>query len=134
MPPVKHNSQTNSIEINDGLKTVYLVLKSVMVLNILMAIANLSTKGFDNLDFIGYSYFLVGLLSIGALYFLSFKKATDRTIPIDKISCLREKKSLFGRNFYSLKLKNGKVRDLTQVKSTSDVLELKKLLTENGIS
>ena len=61
-----------------------------------------------------------------------FKKSTAEKIPIEKIEFLREK-SFFGRKSFSIVLKDGKKRDLNEVKTQAAFTELKSLLEKNGI-
>jgi len=130
---IKYNEDERSIEIKDGLRTPYLVLKIIMIMNILIAIMNLAKSGFNQLEVLGYLYMAVGIASSGVLFFLQFKKSTKEKVPLNEIDRFREK-SFFGKSVFSLELKNGKVRDLTSIKSKSDIKELKNLFSEIGLN
>ncbi|MGB1309512.1 MAG: hypothetical protein ACPG6B_11415, partial [Oceanihabitans sp.] len=66
------------------------------------------------------------------LYLLIFKKSTIEIIPIEKIERLTEK-SILGKKRFSLKLKSGKKRDITELKNQAEIKELKKMFSEIGI-
>ena len=130
---IKNHEEDGTLEIKDGLRTVYLILKIVMLLNILMTIAHLYNSGLRQLTTLGFLYILVALGSAGVLFFMITKKSTEEVIPLEKINRLREK-SFFGKKTFSLELKNGKARDLTHVKTKSEIAELKSLFIDLGLS
>ena len=130
---INYSQKDGILEINDGLRTVYLVLKIAMILNILMAFAHLYNSGLKELNFLGFLYLIVGLLSMGVLFYLIFKKSTAERIPIGSINKLREK-AFFGKRTFSLELKNGKIRDLTHIKTESEIAQLKRLFLDLGVS
>ena len=129
---VKYNEQEKSIEIKDGLKTSYLILGILMILNIFNASLNLYNMNEGQLYMVGYIWVFVGILSIGVLAYVLLKKTTLDKIPLDQISRLKEKQIL-GKKRFSLELKNGKIRDLIKLNTQADVTELKKMFSEIGI-
>jgi hypothetical protein len=130
---VKYNEKEKSIEIKDGLKAPYLILKILMILNIITASGYIYNTYEGKLGLLGNIYIVLGILSFGVLLYIIFKKSTQEKIPLNDITRLREK-SIFGRSRFSLELKNGKVRDLTKLKLQSDITELKKLFSDIGIT
>jgi len=55
-----------------------------------------------------------------------------RWVSLPGLSTLTETQ-IFGRKRFSLKLKNGKLRDLMEMKKESDIIETKELLKNIGI-
>ncbi|MBT8314423.1 MAG: hypothetical protein KJP26_08170 [Maribacter sp.] len=129
---IKYNEKEQAIEIKDGLKAPYTILKILMIMNILNAILNLYNTREEQLGWMGYVWIVLGVLSFVILLYLIFKKSTQDKIPLNDITGLREK-SVFGRKRFSLILKNGKMRDLIKLKSQADITELKNLVSEVGI-
>lgn len=129
---IQYNQTNKSIQIEDKLKTRYLLLKLLMTVNLVNAVLNLSNMMNNNLNYIGYLWIFIGALSFGFLLYLLLKKTTINQIPIERISSLREKMVL-GRKKFSLELTNGKFRDLTDIKTESEIEELKKIFSKIGI-
>tara|TARA_R110000744_G_scaffold25339_1_gene62969 strand:- start:204 stop:641 length:438 start_codon:yes stop_codon:yes gene_type:complete len=129
---VKYNEQEKSIEIKDRLKTQYFALNFLLVLNIFNACMNLYNLSDKQLDWIGYIWILVGILSIAVLVYLLLKKTTLEKIPLNQIKRLKEKQVL-GRKRFSLELQNGKLRDLTKLNNQSDITDLKRMFSDIGI-
>lgn len=104
-----------------------------MILNLISAVFQLLDINENGIGFIEIIFFIIGIISLIILYIFIFKKSTSDKIPIEKIERLT-KKSIFGKKQFSLKLKNGKKRDLTELKSETEFAELKKLFSEFGIT
>jgi hypothetical protein len=60
------------------------------------------------------------------------KKSTSEKLNLSEINSLNEKQ-IFGRKKLSLKLKNGKWRDLIEMKNESNIKETKELFQNIGI-
>ena len=129
---VKYNETENSIEINDGLGKSYLAIKMVLTMNIFTALLNLFNMKDNGFAYIGYLWMVVGASSLGVLLYLNFKKTTLNKISLEKIDGLKEKVR-FGTTRFSLKLKNGKSRDLAKLKTQSGNMELKNMFEKIGI-
>ena len=129
---IEYNKSENSIQIRDGLKRSYLLLKILLILNLTNATIRLI--GQDRLDYgvIEYFWIAIGLISLLALYYFLFKISTADKIPVDDIKSLREK-SVFGRKRYSFELTNGKQRHLGNFKSEFDLAKFKELVKVAGI-
>lgn len=128
---INYNTEEKKIEIKDGLKTQYLLIKLVLILNLGVAILNLYAVN----EWGGMEIFWVvlGISSLLLLYLFIFKKSTANNIPVDSISRLN-KKSVFGRNVFSIQLENGKKRDLTEISTQEEFNQLKTLFSNIGIS
>ena len=129
---IKYNEADKSIEIKDGLRNNVFLIKFLMILNLANSVLNLSDLNSDNFSFIKIIWAILGLISIMVLYNLIVKKSTSEKVPIDKIKGLKER-VFMGRKKYFLELKNGKNRDLLEIRSDSDSKELRKMLTKIGI-
>lgn len=129
---IKYNELDKSIEIKDELKNYYFIIKIVMILHLISAVLQLLDINETGIGFVEITFFITGIISLIILYILIFKKSTSDKIPIEKIERLT-KKSIFGKKQFSLKLKNGKKRDLTKLKSETEYNEFKKMFSEIGI-
>ncbi|CAM2849833.1 hypothetical protein [Flavobacterium frigoris] len=128
---INYNESNKSIEIKDGLKNYVFLLNFLMVLNLLNAILNLSDIK-ASFGFMKIIWLVLGVVSIVILYNSIFKKSTREKIPIDQIKGLNQRIFL-GRKKYFIELKNGKTRDLLEVKSESEFTKLRTMFTKNRI-
>ncbi|MEZ7505648.1 hypothetical protein [Flavobacterium sp. Arc2] len=128
---IKYNESNKSIEIKDGLKNYAFLINFLMVLNLLNAILNLSDVK-ASFGFMKIIWLVLGVVSIVILYNSIFKKSTREKIPADQIKGLN-KRIFLGRKKYFIELKNGKTRDLLEVKSELEFTKLSKMFTKNGI-
>ncbi len=129
---INYNEIDKSIEIKDGLKSHFFIMKMLMILTLLNVILNLYDVNKNELGFIEIIWFILGIISLVSLNFFIIKKSTLEKIPIEKLKRLNEK-SIFGRKRFSIELSDGKKRDLTEMKSQAEFNELKKLFSEIGI-
>lgn len=130
---IKYNEIEKSLEIKDRLKTHYFALKMLMILNLIIALSNIFLIKKDGINAIEIIWLLVALISLTILFIFIFKKSTSEKIPIEMIKQLKQK-SLLGRTRFSLELHNGKERDLTELKTQTEIIELKKIFSEIGIA
>ncbi|WP_445720678.1 hypothetical protein [Flavobacterium sp.] len=130
---IKYNETDKSIEIKDGMKTHYFVMKFLMSLNLLNAILNLYDVNKTGFGFIEIVWLILGIASIIILFLFIYKKSTSEKIPVDEIERIKEK-SIFGRRRFSIQLKDGKNRDLNEIKTQSEFNEFKKVFSEIGIA
>jgi hypothetical protein len=84
------------------------------------------------LEWMGFVWIILGLVSMILLLYLKLKKSASEKLYVSEISSFTEKQ-IFGRKRFSLTLKNGKLRDLMELKNESDIIETKKLFTNIGI-
>ena len=80
----------------------------------------------------GFIWIIIGIFSIVMLIYQLLKKSASEKLNLSDISSLTEKQ-VFGRKRFSLKLKNGKLRDLMEMKNESDIKETKELFKNIGI-
>tara|TARA_R110002096_G_scaffold335760_2_gene529297 strand:- start:438 stop:845 length:408 start_codon:yes stop_codon:yes gene_type:complete len=130
---IKFNEKEKSIEIKDGLKTQYLLIKIMLVFtlvnSILFPVFVLDKQQFE---WMGFIWIILGLACMTMLIYQIMKKSTSEKLNLSEISSLTEKQVL-GRKRFSLKLKNGKLRDLMEMKNELDIKETKELFKNIGI-
>lgn len=130
---IKFNPNEKTIEIKDGLKSYYFLLKTMMIINLINAVLNLLDSNATGANYITLIWVILGVISVAVLYFLISKKTALEKIPIEAIFQLKEKTS-FGKQQLCIALKNGKERPLNNVKTQSEFSKTKKLFTKIGIT
>jgi len=130
---IELNESENSIEIKDGLKNQYLILKILMVLNLANAVIRIFGKQTTEYGFIEYIWIGLGIISLVVLFMFLFKMSTAKKIPIGQINRLEEK-TVFGKKRFALELKNGKKRNLGNFKIQSDFIKARELFRTIGIA
>ena len=130
---IYYNDTDNTIVINDDIKFTYNMYRFVIVATITIGsslqLVNLN-KYELNIEIIIYS--IIGAFSVIAGLFLYLKRSTQQKIPIDTIKGLSRSNVLNGNNCY-IKLKNGKKRELPDVKTKDEFKELQKMLESSGV-
>jgi len=127
-----YNEKDKTIEVNDGLKSHFLLVKILMLLTLINSVINLLDIVKTGLGFMEIIWLLLGAISVGVLYSLYFKESSLEKIPIAKIKRFQEKTSSTKKQYY-FELTNGKKRTLKELKTDNEVKELRKLLTKLGI-
>lgn len=130
---INYNQKDETIDIKDGLKSQYFMIKALMILNLVNALLNVSYISEDGIGFMQIIWLILGIVSIVVLYFYFFKKSSQEKIEIKTIERLTEK-TVFGSKRLSLKLTNGKSRDLAYLKTSEEISKVKKMLTKIGVS
>lgn len=80
----------------------------------------------------GFIWIVLGIFLIILQSYQIFKKSFKEKLNFSEISYLNEIQ-FFRRKNLSIKLKNGKSRDLLTIKTTADILETKRLFESIGI-
>jgi hypothetical protein len=130
---IKFNEKEKTIEINDGIKAQYLMINVILVITLINSIlfpAFVLEKEED--EWMCFIWIICGLATIILMTYQILKKSTSKKLNLSEISSLTEKQIL-GQKRYSLKLTNGKLRDLVEMKNKSDIIETKKLFKNIGI-
>jgi hypothetical protein len=124
---IKVNEIEKTITITDDLKSHYLMLTIICVLNLFSAVIQLLDR--SKTDIVGKDiiFIVIGSGSIILLYIILLKKTTLNNIPIDAIERLSDKK-MFWKKQYGIRLKNGRFRDLKEIKTQKEFDELKELV------
>jgi hypothetical protein len=130
---IKFNDIEKSIEIKDGLKTQYLMIKMMMIITLLNSILfPVFVLDKKESEWLRFTWVILGLTCLIMLIYLVMKKSTSEKLNLSQINSLTEKQ-IFGRKRFSLKLKNGKMRDLIEMKNELDIKETKELFQNIGI-
>ena len=130
---IKFNENEKTIEIKDGLKQQYFLMKMALIFTLINSVLfPLFVLNEKQLKWMGFIWIILGITSTGVLIYHRLKKTASEKLDISDISMLTEKQ-IFGRKRFSLKLRNGKFRDLMEMKKKSDIIEMKKLFEEVGI-
>ncbi|HQA74494.1 hypothetical protein [Flavobacterium sp.] len=127
-----YNEKDKTIEINDGLKSHFLLIKILMLLILINSVINLIGIVKTGLGFMEIIWLFLGTISVVVLYSLYFKESSLEKIPITKIKRLMGKTSPTKKQYY-FELVDGKKRVLKELKTDKDSKELRKLLTKLGI-
>jgi hypothetical protein len=125
----KYNEATASLEIKDGLKSHFLIVRLLLIVTFVNAILNLSNTQVA-FGFMKLIWLVLGMVTAIGLYLYYFKKTATENIPLNQILGIEERVS-FGRKKYFLALKNGKIRDLLEVHSASDCKQINTILTKH---
>ncbi|CAH0337336.1 hypothetical protein FVB9288_03091 [Flavobacterium sp. CECT 9288] len=125
----KYNEATASLEIKDGLKSHFLIVRLLLIVTFVNAILNLSNAQVA-FGFMKLIWLVLGMVTAIGLYLYYFKKTATENIPLNQIIGIEERVS-FGRKKYFLTLKNGKTRDLLEVHSASDCKQINTILTKH---
>ena len=130
---IEFNEKEKSIEIKDGIKTQYLLIQMMLIFTLINSILFLVfVLDKKQLKWMGFIWIILGLASMIMLIYQILKKSASEKLNLSEISSLTEKQ-IFGRKRFGLKLKNGKLRDLMDVKNESDIKETKELFKNIGI-
>lgn len=129
---IKFNDRKNTIEIKDGLKSYYFLLKTLMLIILLNSILNLLDITKASISYTTVVWAALGSFSVVYLYVLIFKKTTQEEISIDEIQSLKEKSFLGKKKFYIV-LNNKKERILNSIKSQEEFNTVKKMFAKIGI-
>ncbi len=130
---INYNEKEKSLEIEDKIKLQYGLLYFLGFLNILNACLSLYNLNETQLKFMGFIWVILGVVSMLFVLFLFTTKSTSSKIPMDKIIGLHQMNSFGNKKKFSLKLANGKNRDLLQLKEKSEVEKVRKLFKKIGI-
>lgn len=127
------NEIDKSIEIKDGLKTQYFLIKMTHFFTIVSSVLFLLyILEKEQLEWMAFIWIILGIVSLGMLIYQKLKKSASEKLKLSEISSFNEKE-VFGRKRFSLKLKNGKCRDLMELKKGTDIIEIKKMFENMGI-
>lgn len=130
---INYNEVDKTIEIKDGLKSHFFLMKFFMILTLTNSILNLYDISASNFGFVTVIWLVLGIVSLVFLYHFVFNRSVSEKIPVDQIKGLSER-VFSGRKKYFLVLESGKSRDLLNVKSEGDRQQLNEMLKKNGIT
>jgi hypothetical protein len=128
------NEAKDALIIDDNYRRATFLLGLVMFLHVITAMIYIYKANFTFTDGITQVYTLTGVISLIALVLFRLKRSADKEIPLIKINNLKIRDILGGQR-YTIKLKDGKRRDINVDIQThfKEFESLKLLLTENNI-
>ena len=129
---INYIESEKTIEIKDGLKNQYLVIHLCLIFTFVNSVIQTLNLDKKQMEWIGFIWIFLGLLSVALLTYQILKKTASEKLNVSEISSLVEK-DVFGRKRISLKLKNGKLRDLMEMKKQSDITQTKELFKNIGV-
>lgn len=130
---IKYNESEKTIEIKDSLKTQYWMINITAIFNIISSILYpVFVLDKKQMEWFGFIWVIIGIASFIGLIYQNWKKTASEKLHLSQINSLIEKQT-FGRKIFILKLKNGKLRDLIELKNESDIQKTKKLFENIGI-
>lgn len=122
---INYNINDKTVEIKDNSKTHYWItnvsLITVIINCVIFPVFILEKK---QMEWFGFIWIILGVLGIIALIHNLMKTSASDKLELTEINSLQEKQ-FFGRKKISLKLKNGKSRDLIAVKNEADIKAIK---------
>lgn len=130
---ITYNEQNKAIDINDGLKNHYFLVKTLLIITLINAILNLYDISKSSLGFMEIIWMLLGVVSIKMLYSLFFKESSAERIQIAEVLSFQEK-TKFGKKQYYFELINGKKRYVKTIKTEVDLKNFRTVLKKAGIS
>jgi len=129
---IEYDEKEKMIRIKDLAKFNYFMLIALMVLVIVNAILTLKNLLTEPFDWYFAIWIITGITALIIIIYQVFKKSAAAKIKLHDIVELKEK-TVLGRNRFSLKLKNGKFRDVCEFKSEIEIAEMKSLFEQIGI-
>ena len=129
---INYNEREKIIEIKDGLKNQYVVIYLGLIFTFVNSVIQTLMLDKKQMQWIAFIWIILGILSIVLLTYQILKKTASEKLNLSEISSLVEK-DFFGRKRISLKLKNGKLRDLMEMKKQSDLIQTKELFKNIGV-
>ena len=129
---INYNEREKTIEIKDGLKNQYVVIYLGLIFTFVNSVIQTLMLDKKQMQWIAFIWIILGILSIVLLTYQILKKTASEKLNLSEISSLVEK-DFFGRKRISLKLKNGKLRDLMEMKKQYDLIQTKELFKNIGV-
>lgn len=127
------STDTITVDDNNNESNQLMALKFSFSITFLMGIIALYNINEGDLNTSTYLRFILSGVSLPFLIWLIFKKTGKSEFKKEEILCLRERVS-FGYRKFSFKLKNGKTRDLKEIRGKTKIDSLIALCNEVGIA
>jgi len=125
---IKYDEESKSLIIKDNLKMHLMLINLLMIINIVNAVLTFYNNNLAGVK-TGWFIIVLGLVSL-VILILSYTRSTLKKVPLDDIDYLIEKR-VFGNKRFSLKLKDGKIRNIYLKKD--DVSEFEKIIHQLNI-
>src|SRR5690606_9455688 len=117
---------------DDGMNQQDQMLNFILLLTLINSILNIYSIFSGELNFHLMIWSILGFTSAGLLIFKFLKKTARKKINTSDILRLKEA-NMIGRKFFSLKLRNGRSRNLVHLKNSSEIQDLKNFLSQLSI-
>jgi hypothetical protein len=124
----KYNEATASLEIKDGLKSHFLIVRLLLIVTFVNVLLNLSNAQVE-FGLMKLIWLLIGMAAAVGLRHYFMKKTGADTIPFNQIVGIKGRE-VKGIKKYFLELKNGKIRDLIELQSEAEYKELQTLFAK----
>ncbi|WP_158730381.1 MULTISPECIES: hypothetical protein [unclassified Flavobacterium] len=124
----KYNEASASLEIKDGLKNHFLIVRLLLIVTFVNVLLNLSNAQVE-FGLMKLIWLLIGMAAAVGLRHYFMKKTGADTILFDQIAGIKERE-VKGIKKYFLELKNGKIRDLIELQSEAEYKELQTLFAK----
>lgn len=130
---IEYKEQEKLIKIKDEQKFHFFGTVTFLSIVAISSILNILHFMESQDDILAALWALTGILSLSAILYQLLRKSIANTIYLHDIDCLMQQKA-FGQIRLSLKLRNGKTRNLSTANSESQTLEIIKLFDKIGIT
>lgn len=131
---LNYNKEENLVQISDTFKTQYWITNVTVIFAIMNCIIFpvfiLEKKHMESFGFI---WIILGIFLAITLIYQIIKISASNKLKLSEIHSVNEKQ-FFGRKRISLKLENGKSRDLIDVKNEADLRDVKNFFKNIGIA
>ncbi len=128
---ITYDSQNKQIEIQDDMKSLLGAQRIVVSIVLLAATAKMFLIDWTRIDL--YDYVFILILGVFAYFFIKnfFFKTSAAIIKIEDISYLKKAKGIRSKAY--LKLKNGKIREFSNIKSRDEQIDIPAKMRKAGI-
>ncbi|WP_424494039.1 hypothetical protein [Salinimicrobium sp. GXAS 041] len=128
---ISYNESKNTIKINDGAKNQYFLVRTMVVLTFINSLLFLSKLSNDHFAMMAFIWIILGITSLVLSYFLFLKLSAAEELSCNEIDSLKEK-NVLGRKRLSLRLKNGKSRNLI-TGNHAEIVAAKTFFARHGV-
>ncbi len=130
---IEYNEQEKLIKIKDNQKLHFFGAIILLTIIVISSILNILHFTENQSEILAALWALTGILSLIVIIYHSLRKSISKNINVHDIDRLIQKK-VFGQIRLTIKLKNGKTRNLRTPNSESQTLEIIKLFDKIGIT
>ena len=129
---IVYDEREKILIIDDGMNQQDQLLNFILLLTLINSILNIYSIFSGELNFHLMIWSILGFTSAGLLIFKFLKKTARKKINTSDIVRLKNT-DMLGRKVFSLKLRNGRSRNLFHLKNPSEIQDLKNFLSQLSI-
>lgn len=128
---ITHDSQNKQLEIQDDMKSLLGAQRIVVSIVLITAVAKMFLIDWNTINL--YDYVFILILGIFTYLFIKnfFFKTSAAIIKIEDISYLKKAKGIRSKTY--LKLKNGKIREFSNIRSRDEQIDIPSKMRKAGI-